>query len=182
MHRRHRRAHAPDAVMLAYRRSATLLKRALDAVVVADACPPAYFAQTQAHTLLARLCSHITDPPHSLHALLTRLWWQMLEPPHILHTLLMRSCSHICDLSHSLHVLLTRLWWQCWSPCISCTHSLISYARISAIPHTPCSGSCDGCGGRCLRPRNPCTEFDGDCGGILHRLPWHVLRHCFTDY
>ena len=37
-------AHAPFAVMLAYRRPATLLALALDTVVVADACAPAVLA------------------------------------------------------------------------------------------------------------------------------------------
>jgi hypothetical protein len=102
-----------------------------------------------------------------LHRPLLRLWEQTLDPRHSSHSLLRRLCSHICDPPHSLHLLFSCLWCICSTPGTSCTRSCGShtsmpaylqspaflapafpctdsrcdYARISAIPHTPCTCS-----------------------------------------
>jgi hypothetical protein len=51
------------------------------------------------------------------------------------------------------------------------SQTFASYARISLIRRTPCSGSSHGCGGRCWRPRIPCTCSFGGYARIF------ALRH-----
>ena len=59
--------------------------------------------------------------------------------------------------------------------CTSCTCSSCNYARISPIRHTPCTCSFHACGGRCWRPRIPCTHsFCASATLLVRALFMHV--------